>query len=278
MSRSKLVVLVVLTVITTLPASAIADVTITQWAFTALSAAPTNSPNPTTGVGTATMLGMTNTYNGGNTASGDILNTASTAFPSFSELTWRIRGTSHNGWATAAAGAAQYTQGAEFDASTANYSNIRFSFDWYSTTQGIRDLQVQYNLNINNANGWTNIGGTSPTGTYIATPSDFYNATPNSVPSPSITVDLSSLAGADNNPNLGIRLVSAYDSTGNIASDYASASLGTTGATVIYNNSSGNWRFANITFSGTAVVPEPSSIALFCVGAAGLVAIRRRMV
>ena len=136
---------------------------------------------------------MTNAYNGGNTASNDVLLTAGTANPGFSENTWRIRGTSHNGWATHAAGAAQYTQGLEADASTVGYQNIQFSFDWYSTTQGIRDLQFQYNLNSGNAGGWTNFGGTSPTGTYIATSNDYYNAPG----SPTITVDLSSIPGAN---------------------------------------------------------------------------------
>jgi hypothetical protein len=42
---------------------------------------------------------------------------------------------------------------------------------------------------------------------------------------------------------------------------------------VAYNNSSGNWRFDNLTFTGTAV-PEPTSAAL--VGVAGLVFAGRR--
>ena len=63
--------------------------------------APDNSPAATTGTGTAITLGMTNSYNGGNTASDDILATAGTANTSFAENTWRIRGTANNGWATA---------------------------------------------------------------------------------------------------------------------------------------------------------------------------------
>ena len=49
-------------------------------------------------------------------------------------------------------------------------------------------------------------------------------------------------------PNLGIRLVSAYDSTGTLGNVYASAAS-TPGDIVPYNNSSGNWRFGNLTFS-----------------------------
>jgi hypothetical protein len=209
------------------PDPATAQVVIAKWDFNTIGiqGAPYNSPPPTTGAGTATMLGMTNTYNGGNTASRDVLLTAGTANPAFSENTWRIRGTASNGWATHQAGAAQYTQGIELDTSTVGFTGIRFSFDWYSTTQGIRDLQFQYNTNVNNAAGWTNFGGTSPMGTYVAMPNDYYDAPG----SPTITIDLSSVSGADNDPNFGVRLVSAYDSTGHVTGiagpDYASATL-----------------------------------------------------
>jgi hypothetical protein len=221
------------------------------------------------------MVGMTNSYNGGNTDSGDILVTVGTANTSFSETTWRIRGTAHNGWATHAAGAPQFSQGIELDASTAGYQNIGFSFDWYSTTQGIRDLQFQYNTNIADAAGWTNFGGTSSTGTYVAVSNDFFNASVTST-NPTITVDLSSIPGANNDPNFGVRLVAAFDSTGNVPNDFASAAL-SAGKTVIYNNSSGNWRFDNLTFSGTVIpTPEPGSLTLISVGAAGLLTRRRR--
>ena len=70
----------------------------------------------------------------------------------------------NNGWATAAAGAAEYTQGIELDTSTVGHSNIVFSFDWYATSQSIRDLQVQYNTNTTNPNGWTNYHRPQPHG------------------------------------------------------------------------------------------------------------------
>jgi hypothetical protein len=262
-------------VIAALAAGPSSAATITKWDFNSIGlvGAPFNSPAPTTGSGTATGtfstlgnnagdMSMTNTYNGGNTESDDVVSTSGTANPAFTENTWRIRGVTHNGWATKAAGANQYCQGIQLTTSTVGYSNIQFSFDWYSTTQGIRDLQFQYNTNVANPAGWTNFGGTSPTGTYIATSNDYYNAPG----SPTITVDLSSIAGANNDPNLGVRLVSAFDSTGHIPGDYASAAL-SSGQTVIYNNSSGNWRFANLAFSGTATsVPEPASIALAGIG------------
>ncbi len=250
---------------------------------------PGNSPRPTTGIGTALTLGMSNGYNGGNYPADDITQTSGTGI---NDYLWRVRanptfadgtanklslsGTSKNGWATyvisgSAIGAPQYSQGAELDTSTVGYSNIHFSFEWYSTTQGIRDLQFQYNLDTSNSAGWTNLSqsigtaaiGTNTTGgtlaygstsdyVFIATSNDYFGGTSQTP----INVDLSSIPGTSNDPHLGVRLVSAFDDTGHIATlqggtnDYASAAT-SGGVTVKYNNSSGNWRFDNLTFSGT---------------------------
>ena len=234
---------------------------IASWTFPVTAGAGDNSPAPTYGAGTATTLGMTNSYtnvNGtGNTASDDVLSTSGTANPNFTEDLWRIRGTPNNGWAQAAP---EYSQGVELDTSTVGYSNIVFSFNWYSTTQGIRDLQVQYNT----GSGWVNYQGPSATGTFIATSNDYYNSGLSPV-NPTIYINLSGVAAANNNPDLGIRLVSAYDSTGTLTTpgdQYASATS-TTGNIVPYNNSSGNWRFGDLTFSAgvtttTAVTASPT--------------------
>ncbi len=323
--------------------------TITKWDFNVIGAQQPNynSPVPTTGVGVATSLGMASysNQNGANTVTtDDVLASPGVITPSFSEQTWRIRG-NNNGWALAAP---QYTQGIELDASTAGYQGTSFSFDLYSTTQGVRDLQIQYNLNINGSGGgtWVNYvapnetgspiaftaasesgttvtittasdpgftvgeevgitgitsstGGTSagttlwngvftvtgdsstgftytdvaglaaatvqsgamatPTSVILATPNDFY--TPGSkTTSPNVSVNLPSTA--DNDANLGIRLVSAFDpgtyttngytNTGATTStEYGAAA--TTNGTGLYNDNSGNWRFDNLAFSGTLI-------------------------
>ena len=255
-------------------ASAFGDI-IADWNFgtTTVVAAPDNSPAPTAGTGTLSTLGMTNNYtytqkapNVGSTASDDVLVTASAADTSFSESTWRIRGASPgNGWNLAAP---QYTQGIEADVSTIGYTGILLSFDWYATNQGVRDLQVQYNTDITNPNGWTNEGSV-----LAAVPNDYYGATSSGVTSPSI--DLSGIPGANNDPHFGIRLVSAYDPTytGAGSPTYTSATL-TAGNPVVYNNNSGNWRFDNIAISGTAV-PEPASLGLLAIGTLALIGRRR---
>ena len=238
--------------------------TIAQWDFNTIGvqAAPYNNPAPTTGAGTAVALGMTNSFNGGNTNSDDVASTPGTANPAFVENAWRVRGTPSNGWAAAAP---QYSQGIEIDASTVGFQNIQFAFDWYSTAQGIRDLQFQYNTNVANSAGWTNFAGTSPTGTYVAVAKDWYNAPGTNTPM--ISIDLSSIAGANNDPNFGVRLVAAYDSTGHLGNEFASSTL-SSGVTVQYNGTSGNWRFDNMTVTGTPV-PEPSTVVLAAMGLAG---------
>ncbi len=255
--------------------------TITQWDFATVTAGPFNSPAPTVGAGTATVLGMDNTtYVYGTvaaiTGTGTFTTTGKTTIGSMAfadvlsttgspsnktENTWRIRGPSNNpggpngtgnGWNLAAP---QYSQGAQFSTSTAGFSNISFHFDWFSTNQGVKNLQEQYTLD---GSTWVNINGP-----LTAVPNDF---------APTRTIDFSGIAGAANNASFGVRLVSAYDTTLPIL-NYGGASGG------YYNNNSGNWRFGNVGFSGSpAAVPEPSSILLCSIGAGViLVHARRRL-
>ena len=212
-----------------------------------------NSPAPTIGSGTATPLGMTNNYTYsttpvtvGSIASSDITSTAGSSDTGGNS--WRIRGISGtagvpgngNGWNTAAP---QYSQGAEFDASTAGYSNIVFQYDWYSTNQGVRDLQAQYTVDGTN---WTNVGPVQ-----IASPSAYNNQITINFPALGIT-------SVNNNPHFGVRLVSAYDPTynGPGAPTYTAATLAANGSPVVINNNSGNWRFDEVNVLAGAALPD----------------------
>jgi len=248
---------------------------ITQWSFSATVAAPDNSPAPTTGSGMAVSLGMDNnyTYSGGelgpSVTNDDITQPGSKK--QLQDFTWRIRGNGNaagpggNGWNNSAP---NYTQGAEFEVSTAGYQDIGLSFDWYCTTQGVGNMQVQYTLDDTQATPtWVNLGSD-----LIATSNNFYGA-PATGGGPTNSIDLSSIPGVVNDPNFAVEMVSVQPVSGDSnfsttpSGDYAAAAGGA------YNNSSGNWSFGNITISGAAV-PEPASVSLL--GMAGLALLGRR--
>jgi hypothetical protein len=118
MNSRPMLVLLAAAAVFAVPEGASAQAVITQWNFTAVVAAPDNSPAPTTGVGTATSLGMTNGYsytNGypggaalgtGSVTSDDILQSPGVANPAIMDFTWRVRGqagagttgSANNGW------------------------------------------------------------------------------------------------------------------------------------------------------------------------------------
>jgi len=276
-------------------AIASAQTNIARWNFTSTVAAPYNSPTATTDLTSAflTQLGMTNNYTNsagivGSQASCDVLLTGGDVNPLSTGYTWRVRGNGNlasgaaggNGWSLSAP---QYTQGLEMDVSTTGYSNIIVSFDVFSTTQGIADLQVQYNANIGNSAGWTNFQGqfagtTALNGnqavthdaagdTILVMTSNNYNlSSSNNTVTNTINFNANSISGANNDPNFGIRLVSCYNpADGN----YDSAAGGT------YNNNSGNWRFDQLAVEGSPAPELPTGV-VFAVAGLGLIYLRAR--
>ncbi len=272
--------------------SAAQAVTITGWDFQNYGPTPPtvppyiNSPTPdlgVVGIGTATSLGMTNSYTYsttptptvGSVTADDILNTPGSSTDttpggtSTTDLSWRVRGPGNkvtgvpgtgNGWNLAAP---QFTQGAEFAVPTSGFTGIIVSYDWFTTNQGIADQVAQYTTD---GTTWTSV----PTSASVnpAGPNYYMVATPNAFNN-LITIDFGALGitSVENNPNFAVRMVSVYDPnyTGAGAPTYTGASGG------VYNNNSGNWRFDNVIVSGTAIpTPEPSTIALAVFGLIGL--------
>jgi hypothetical protein len=227
---------------------------ITAWNFDNLQPAVNNSPAPSTGSGTASSLGMTNSFTNSLGVVGSVTTDDVLAGSSGSNE-WRVRGAGSNkgagtgdGWSLSAP---QFSQGVEFDASTAGFNgDIRFSTSWFTTNQGIANLQEQYTVD---GSHWINLGGVQ-------------TAVANGYETLNIDFGALGITNVANDASFGVRLVSAYAPG---TSTYNGASGG------VYNNNSGNWRFDNVVVQSVSAVPEPASYALILAGL-GLVAIARR--
>jgi hypothetical protein len=263
---------------------------ITQWTFEnqPISGAPpyNNNPTPSTGTGTASSIGM-NLYPTPNigVTSDDILqgtagDTGTNGLSNLSQI-WRVRaqaGTNGpaNGWSSLAPIG---TQGAVFMASTVGFTSINVSFDWYGTNQGEAKLQLEYTTN--GGATWKNVAITVPTtDTQISALTNTTSAnkvmgayvwgSPNGQGQnwfPGLTATINDPAAA-NNANFGIEMVNASTGVDNVSMSGTAL-----------NNSSGNWRFDNVTISGTAAaVPEPSTWILGTTGLAvvGFISLRKK--
>jgi hypothetical protein len=225
---------------------------------------PAPSLNNSLGAVSAACLGM-QLFGGGCTNNPDVLagasgDTGSDGITNYT-LIFRARGNPGNGWtSTAPIG----TQGVQFNADTTGQTNISVAFDWYLTTQGEGNLQLQYTVDGIN---WSNIPVTIPAaqkGIYIDNADNTSGSDPNSDQGYYVTNIPSSLHQewftnltavitdplAANNPHFGIRMVNA--STGISCVNSENQPL---------NNSSGNWRFDNIIFyavaNGSAAATPP---------------------
>ncbi len=191
--------------------------------------------------------------------------------------TWRVRGQAGsngaaNGWSSAAPIG---TQGAQFFAPTTLFtsstlSSVKVSFDWYSTTQGEANLEFAYTTD--GGSTWHNLAltlGGSDTGLQVLTNTTSSKTVLGSYVSDNLSVN-GSPAGQDwftgltatitdpsalGDSGFGIEMVNASTGTDNVS----------TQGTAL-NNSSGNWRFDNVTISGVQAVPEPSTYALILAG------------
>ena len=210
---------------------------LTAWTFDNLAIATNGSPQPSTGFGTASALGM------GSGSNPDVQSLAGSS--SGGANSWRIRATgAGNGWST---NAPIGTQGARFGGSSLGYYRVKVSFDVYATPDAEANLQVQYTTegsiwyNITNVTSAgsgvihnnSNTNNSTVIGSYISLASGWNNQ---------ITVDLSGISGVDNNPNFAIRMVNASTGTN---------CLDTTGAE--YNNTSGNCTFDNVVIQGVSM-------------------------
>jgi hypothetical protein len=158
---------------------------------------------------------------------------------------WRLRGQNPgNGWlSTQPIG----SQGAEFDVSTINYSNVVVTFDLYMTSQGEAKMCVLYTTN-----DWTTTNvannlsyGLNPTLIAVNTNSantvmgTYFDNTYGSIFFNYMVIDFTGDPTVANNPHFAFRIVNA--ATGFDCVNYLNQP---------YNNSSGNTRVDNVEVSG----------------------------
>jgi hypothetical protein len=205
-----------------------AQIIITQWDFESSITAPS------TGTGTNSLVGS---MSGPASSSGS--------------LTGCIQQSGTGAWQIASAnpGTMEETSGVEFLISTVGYTNIIFEYDHRISNTATRTSRIQYTLDGTN---WINLNLTpaiynslcpgrgaldngridvaDPVGTNV---SDGWGRR---------VIDFSSITGANNNPNFGVRILAAYyDNTGQFRQANNVGNVAT----------AGTWRFDNVTFKGT---------------------------
>jgi hypothetical protein len=233
--------------------------TIADWNFgTVATTGSDNTPAATGGAAqanaatTAQALGMTNTYGGTASTNADDI-TQDTDSTMGNQDVWRVRGSGGNGWNTAAP---EYSQGAQFTTSTVGYNDVVLSFNWAATTNAVENMQVQYNTNVNNASGWTNVGS-------LLSASVANSAKNGSFTTDTINFGALGITSVANDANFGIRLVSAFNPSLAGGTEYSQAGSPSTE----YANGQGNWRFADVQIDGTvAPVPLPAAFPLLLSG------------
>lgn len=215
-----------------------AQVVVTQWNFN--SATPDNNTGtgttlPAVGAGTASLVGGTTATFASGTANGG----SSDPAPA-----------DNSGWNVTtfpAQGAANLSAGAQFAVSTLGYSDIVVSWDQRHSNTASAFVQFQYSID---GSSFTNFGAP-----FQATAGDtWFNGR---------SVDLSGVAGVNNNASFAFRIVSSFAPTGAYVASNPSSSYGTTST----------WRFDMVTVSA---VPEPATVALLLAGLAVVVAAARR--
>ena len=240
------------------PASltAAASAQIAQWNFNSNPSdanTATGITTPNIGAGTLSNIGGTTTTFASGDASGGSSDPASGDDSGWNLTTFPAQGLGSG------------TAGIQALASTAGFSGISVSWDLRTSNSGSRYYQFQYSLNASAAiPSYIPFGGDA-NNVFTSGGGDFWNN--------NNSVDLSSIAGASNNPDFGFRIVSVFSPVG-----FTNLTPVTFGPNEGYRAanaddrayaSSGTWRFDMVT-----VVPAPGALALLGLG--GLVGLRRR--
>lgn len=209
--------------------SAHAD-TITQWNFNSLPSDASTATGTTVaniGAGVISLLnGVTNpSFNSGVGSSDTSLSTNNSGFQT---ETYAAQGTQDK------------LRGVQYSVSTLGFEDITVTYDLRHSNTSSRYEQFQYSLDGTNFVDFVLFDGNGG--------DTWFNR----------SVDLSSIAGADNNASFAFRVMATFAPSTNayVASRSTSSYAG------------GTWRFDAVTVSGAAVapVPEPETYALLVAG------------
>ncbi|QQR87934.1 MAG: choice-of-anchor I family protein [Flavobacteriales bacterium] len=216
---------------------------IAVWTYEPLQGTSAN-PTPNIGTGASAVVGS---MTGPGTATGSTTGCAQAS----GTTAWAI--------GTASPGATNESSGVEYRTSTVGYENITFSYDHRLSNTATRTARIQYtldgtswvNLTLDGTNydnsACANRGGldngridaSDPIGTNV---SDSWGRR---------TIDFSAIAGANNNPDFGVRILAAHHAA---TGQFRQANNVATVATA------GTWRFDNVSFQGIAVSVSTATI------------------
>ena len=227
-----------------LMASSVKADIVTQWNFNSSTPdanAATGTLTPSVGVGTASLLGTTSSFASGS-ANGGSTDPAGT--------------NDNSGWNTttyAAQGTGDLSRGVQFGVSTVGFQDIQVTWDQRHSNTSSRFWALLYTTDGSTWNTFSATGAGTDSGLYAGVTGDtWFNQR---------TADLSGIAGVNDNPNFGIRIVASF--APGQSSYTASSSTGTYATT-------GTARFDMVTISGSiSAIPEPSSVLLTAAVACG---------
>lgn len=212
--------------------------TIALWNYNTITGAPTN-PLADVGTGTSQVVGSM------------VVVTAATGMdPVINNGCGAQNGTNPGAWSfTANPGASNESSGVQYNASTVGSQNILFTWDQRWSNTATNTVRLQYTLD---GTTWTNFTMTSSNTTFCNGSIDNGRFQNNGVGDQfrRISVDFSSITGANNNANFGVRILAAYyQSTPEFRQTATPASIAT----------AGTWRFDNVSFQGLADVSIASA-------------------
>jgi hypothetical protein len=215
--------------------------TLTQWNFNG-SGLSTTSPATSTGVGTASLIGGTTASFANGNADGGSTDPLVTGDQGWNVTTFPAQGTGDK------------TAGVQFNVSTLGFQNIIISFDQRHSNSAAKDVIFQYTTNGSIFTDFANFSATAG--------DTWFNIR---------TVDLSSIAGVNDNANFGFRIVAAFAPS---TSTYVQSD---SVAPITAYGSGGTNRFDMVTVSADPV-PEPTTIAtgLLAVGAGRMIQRKRQ--